>query len=84
MIDLTTGNFGYGFSDDYKQGYSDGRASIIEELEKIKAEIKELDVEPNGITFWRTYRHESVNDFLQILDNHIKELKGENNEKKEN
>ncbi|MBO4544132.1 MAG: hypothetical protein J5725_13260 [Bacteroidales bacterium] len=40
IIDLTTGNFGYGFSDDYKQGYSDGRASIVDELEKIRAEIE--------------------------------------------
>lgn len=49
-----------------------------EELEEIKRELKELDVEPDGIHFWRANRHETINVVLHIIDNHIEELKGEN------
>lgn len=48
----------------------------VEEFEKIKTELKELDVEPDGIHFWRANRHETMNVVLHTIDNHIKELKG--------
>ena len=67
IIDLTTGNFGYGFSDDYKQGYSDGG---IKELERIKAEMDNKG--------W--YNRHDKEQFAEIIDKHISELKGENNE----
>ena len=66
IIDLTTGNFGYGFSDDYKQGYSDGRASIVSELESLKTEI-------GGSCIFSI----SKIDVLDIIDKRISELKGE-------
>ena len=46
----------------YTKGYSDGRASLIEELEKIKAEIE-------------TYRNCLIPSAL--LEKYIAELKGE-------
>ena len=57
----------------YTKGYSDGRASLIEELEKIKAEIKRemnnpVELAKNRALYW----------VLEILDKHISELKGEN------
>ena len=65
IIDLTTGNFGYGFSNDYKQGYSDGG---IKELERIKAEMDNKG--------W--YNRHDKEQFAEIIDKHISELKGEN------
>ena len=57
----------------YTKGYSDGRASLIEELEKIKAEIEKLEYESFECNLvlpgWET---------LEIIDRHIAELKGEN------
>ena len=52
----------------YTKGYSDGRTSVIEELEKIKAEIK-AKAENVDLLYKQT-----VTD---IIDNHISELKGE-------
>lgn len=57
-------NIGYDFSDDYKQGYSDGG---IKELEKIKTEFED-----------RILLNQTV--AIKIIDNHISELKGENND----
>ena len=49
---------------------------IIEELEKIKAEIERL--KPNNPNF-EHYVGETraINNALEVIDNHIKELKGE-------
>ena len=50
---------------------------VIEELNKIKAEIKELEKEWN---FFDDYRKkEGLYYASKIIDNHISELKGENN-----
>lgn len=62
----------------YDKGYKDGsRETFIAELEKIKVEIDEqkLDVDldiGNEIIY-----NNAISDVLQILDNHIVELKGE-------
>lgn len=88
IIDLTTGNFGYGFSDDYKQGYSDGRASIVKELEDIKEEIyrhHNITCNLKCATCFLEYNCElrrkiDLLEDLKIIDKHISELKGENNE----
>ena len=62
----------------YDKGYSDGRASMVEELEKIKVEIRKLtDINPD-YPMDRTI-HISRNEVLEIIDKHISELKGENN-----
>lgn len=45
--------------------------SAIEELEKVKAEIKPLRYGSD------TYKY-AIDDVLEILDKHISELKGEN------
>jgi len=59
----------------YDKGYRDGvMESFKAELEEIKKELKELDVEPDGIHFWRANRHETIDVVLHIIDNHIKEL----------
>ena len=52
----------------------DTKADIIEELEKIKAEIDRLYSDC-------LYGEQLVSkpETMQIIDNHIKELKGENN-----
>ena len=59
------------FKNEYEYGYSDGRASMIEEFEKIKTELTDLKLDlcdyPKSVVF-------------KVLDNHIKELKGEKNE----
>ena len=59
----------------YTKGYSDGRASFIEELEKIKAEIDE-PMRDTTDSYGRGYAC-AMFKCLDILDNHIKELKGE-------
>lgn len=52
---------------------------LEEELEKIKAEIRKLtDINPD-YPMDRTI-HISRNEVLEIIDKHIAELKGENNE----
>ena len=52
----------------YQKGYADGRASMVEEFESLKEEIR------GRCRF-------SINkiDVLDIIDKHISELKGENN-----
>ena len=59
----------------YTKGYSDGRASLIKELEKIKAEIEEAYP-----YFDSADVHWGFNICRDIIDNHISELKGEQNE----
>ena len=56
----------------YTKGYSDGRASLIEELEKIKAELEkeEYAEELGGYVI-------PANKVYEILNKHISELKGE-------
>ena len=62
----------------YIKDYFNGRASIVEELEKIKVEIRKLtDINPD-YPMDRTI-HISRNEVLEIIDKHISELKGENN-----
>ena len=48
--------------------------SIIKELEKIKTEMKDL-----VYSYYGAYRP-NTEDLIDIVDYHIKELKGENNE----
>jgi len=68
-------NVGYDFSDDYKQGYSDGRASMVEEFEKLRSELHETaEMHIDGDYY---LRDEWIDEYI---DNHIAELKGENNE----
>lgn len=55
----------------YTKGYSDGRASLVEELERVKAEIQEeykANINNDIVSFAKV---------LNILDKHISELKGE-------
>ena len=59
----------------YVKGYSDGRASIVDELEKIKAEIEKEREEMASVKDWGRYY--GLNMSLEIVDNHIAELKGE-------
>ena len=54
----------------YTKGYSDGRASLVEELEKIKGEIVELEKKMGQGIFTVELASDIVND-------HISELKGE-------
>ena len=63
----------------YIKDYFNGRASIIEELEKIKAKIEEL--KPNNPNF-KNFIGETraINNVLEVIDEHISELKGENND----
>ena len=56
----------------YDKGYSDGRASMVEEFESLKAEMEDK-LEP-FILGERNLKK----DALQILDKRIAELKGEN------
>ena len=55
----------------YTIGYSDGRASLIEELEKIK---EELNIQGLGRCDGKIFN----NEYNRIIDKHIFELKGEN------
>ena len=48
----------------YTKGYSDGKASLIEELEKIKAEFEDKILLNQTVA-------------IQIIDKHIAELKGD-------
>ena len=56
----------------YTKGYSDGRASLNEELEKIKAEIDTLRGCYNPHLKERLILQ---SDVMQIIDKHISELK---------
>ena len=61
-----------------KLAYEKGRASIIEELEMIKAEIRnlfEVEVEETGFVYERVNVY--CDDVIEILDKRISELKGE-------
>ena len=55
--------------------YNSGKYLIIEELEKIKAEINEQIQVNNDCLF-----DNDLKEAIEIIDNHIKELKGENND----
>lgn len=57
----------------YTKGYSDGRASLVEELEKIKAELKNPKVISMDFFDGLAYAEE-------IIDKHISEMKGEKND----
>ena len=59
----------------YTKGYSDGRASLIEELEKIKAELN-LKIE-YLIDIAKVDYINGIEETIDILDKHISELKGE-------
>lgn len=62
----------------YAKGYSDGRASLIEELEKIKEAIIEKYWDCDICKFNGHFNiRGSINDILQIINRHISELKGE-------
>ena len=53
----------------------ENQKSIIEELEKIKAEIEKEREEMASVKDWGRYY--GLNMSLEIVDNHISELKGE-------
>ena len=62
----------------WERGYADGRASIVEELEKIKAEIleqKDIFDKKNQFQY-----KVGLSYAYDIIENHIEKLKGENNE----
>ena len=59
----------------YTKGYSDGRASLIEELEKIKAKIDNLK---KAHHIWLIDQDVLIDECSEIIDEHISELKGEN------
>ena len=54
----------------YTKGYSDGRASLIEELEKIKAEIHDIKLELDCDYY-------TGDKITLLIEKHIEELKGE-------
>ena len=56
----------------YTKGYLDGRASVIEELEKIKAEIMSIG---NWREIYEVPSRYTV-ECLNIINDHIAELKG--------
>lgn len=58
----------------YDKGYSDGRASIVEEFEKLKSKIKKAWEEENGLL---------LEEVLYFIDKNISELKGEQRMNKE-
>lgn len=58
----------------YTKGYSDGRASLIEELEKVKAEV----------TDWYMAKFNTSENVIDIIDRHINELKSEQADKNNN
>lgn len=61
-----------------------GNRERIEELEKIKHEIGNEFVDlQDGSEEWRSYVNDAVLSCYEIVDKHISELKGENNEQKE-
>ena len=60
----------------YDKGYADGRASMVEEFEKIKAEMEKDKI----ILFYAPQKVEILNEWIEKLDKRIAELKGENNE----
>ena len=60
---------------EYDKGYSDGRASLIEELEKIKSEMQDY-----GCSFIIAKRSDLasvVSNCIRMVDKHISEPKGE-------
>ena len=58
---------------DFMDGYNRGkREGVIEELEKIKAEIEELKSDSDY------YEWYGIKRTVNLIDNHISELKGEN------
>ena len=69
----------------YDKGYLDGRASIVEELEKIKTEIKRRHNITCKLTCARCFleynctlrKNYVLLENLAIIDKHIKKLKGE-------
>ena len=63
----------------YIKDYFNSRASIVEELESLKAEIHDMlksDEVKND--YWGNLINNKAHLFLSILDKHIAELKGEN------
>ena len=60
---------------EYDKGYSAGRASLIKELEKIKAEIEDLTLYRSNDIWGNTYPVYDQKEVLAILDKHIKENK---------
>lgn len=71
----------YDFMDGYNQGKRDG---TIEELEKIQHEIGNEFVDlQDGSEEWRSYVNDAVLSCYEIVEKHIKELKGERNEEVE-
>ena len=71
-------NVGYDFSDDYKQGYSDGG---IKELEKVKEKIfnKQDEFIHSNLLSECNVRY-GLEIAEMIIDKEIEELKGEGNE----
>ena len=66
----------------WEKGYADGRASIVEEFEKLKTEISMIPTQtcirtPDGNINHIKNVIEYEKDLFEIIDNRIKELKGE-------
>lgn len=57
----------------YEKGYSDGRASIVEELEKIKDEIQDYEImSVNGNSPENVF-YIARDLFIRVIDRHISE-----------
>ncbi len=62
----------------YEKGYSDGRASIVGEFERLRAEIDDLDRHFDNDYFSGNKEPMfKCNEVFEILDKKITELKGE-------
>lgn len=67
---MSGNEFAVAIQSGYKQGYEDGG---IKELEKIKAEINDIKLELDSDYY-------TGDKITRLIDKHITELKGENNE----
>ncbi len=63
------------YDEGFVNGLNAGEETTIKELEQIRAEIDALD--KWGQTFYRY--NMALGDCIEIIDNHIEELKGETN-----
>ena len=63
------------YANGYAAGYDHAQKNFVEELEKLKTEFEE-----DHIYDWGRFKMLYRRSVLEIVDKHIAELKGENNE----
>ena len=63
----------------YNHGYKQAERDFIKELEKIKAEIEEIQLLRDNIYDNKTEYSVSMTELRELFNKHISELKGENN-----